>query len=455
MPNRPLCFVLMPFGSKKDPGGGPDFDFDAIYREAIRPAIEDAGLQPIRADEERLGGIIHKPMFERLLLCDYAVADLTTANPNVFYELGVRHATRPATTLAVFAAQTQLPFDVTFLRALPYRLAAGNALSPETAAKLRSELGLRLRELRSARKDAVVDSPLFQLLGEFRPPDIARLKTDVFRDRVRSGEARRGELAAARAAKSVERLLAFEAELGDDLADDETGILVDLMLSYRALEQWPRMIALIERFPAVLRRTILVREQLALALNRDGQADRAIEVLSAVLDEQGPSSETLGLLGRVYKDLWEKAVKAGESFHATGYLQKAIAAYDRGFSTDPRDAFPGINALTLLDVEGSAASRRRSEELIPVVRFAIEQRLASKTPDYWDHASKLELSVLAERREEAEVSLASALATRPESWMARTTSRNLRLIRGGRAARREVAGWLDPIVEALEAEAGS
>ena len=89
---RPLCFVLMPFGKKPD-DAGQLVDFDAVYRELIAPAIEEAGLEPIRADEELTGGIIHKPMFERLILCEYAVADLTTANANVFYELGVRHAT--------------------------------------------------------------------------------------------------------------------------------------------------------------------------------------------------------------------------------------------------------------------------------------------------------------------------------------------------------------------------
>src|SRR5689334_7444543 len=98
---RPLCFVLMPFSKKADPTGGDPIDFDRIYDEAILPGIEDAGLEAIRADEERTGGIIHKAMFERLLLCDYAVADLTCANANVFYELGVRHAVRPATTLAI------------------------------------------------------------------------------------------------------------------------------------------------------------------------------------------------------------------------------------------------------------------------------------------------------------------------------------------------------------------
>ena len=92
--NRPLCFVLMPFGKKPDAGGSV-VDFDAVHRELIAPAIEEAGLEPLRAEEEMTGGIIHKPMFERLILCEYAVADLTTANANVFYELGVRHAVRP------------------------------------------------------------------------------------------------------------------------------------------------------------------------------------------------------------------------------------------------------------------------------------------------------------------------------------------------------------------------
>jgi hypothetical protein len=63
----------------------------------------------VRADEEMAGGIIHKPMFERLILCEYAVADLTAANANVFYELGVRHGGRPGCTVLLFANQS---FDI-------------------------------------------------------------------------------------------------------------------------------------------------------------------------------------------------------------------------------------------------------------------------------------------------------------------------------------------------------
>ena len=82
---KAYCFVDMPFGKKNDPSIGIEIDFDQVYSEAIRPAILAAGLEPIRGDEERTGGIIHVPMFGRLLLSEYLVADLTLANPNVFY----------------------------------------------------------------------------------------------------------------------------------------------------------------------------------------------------------------------------------------------------------------------------------------------------------------------------------------------------------------------------------
>ena len=45
---RPLCFVLMPFGSKPD-ASGTVVDFDAVYRELVAPAVEEVGLEPLRA----------------------------------------------------------------------------------------------------------------------------------------------------------------------------------------------------------------------------------------------------------------------------------------------------------------------------------------------------------------------------------------------------------------------
>src|SRR5438093_13716950 len=133
----PLCFVLMPFGIKTDPNGLL-IDFDSVYQQLIAPAIREAKLESLRADEEMSGGIIHKPMFERLVLCEYAVADLITANANVFYELGVRHAVRPWSTVLIFAGGSRLPFDVAPLRGLTYLIdASGKPTNTEpTCAQL-------------------------------------------------------------------------------------------------------------------------------------------------------------------------------------------------------------------------------------------------------------------------------------------------------------------------------
>ena len=118
---KPYCFILMPFGKKLN-SSGRVVDFNHVYDSIIKPAVNDADLDPIRADEESMGGIIHKPMFERLMMCSYAVADLTTANANVFYELGIRHGVRPHSTVLIAGSGMRLPFDVAPLRAIFYEL---------------------------------------------------------------------------------------------------------------------------------------------------------------------------------------------------------------------------------------------------------------------------------------------------------------------------------------------
>ena len=156
---RPLCFVLMPFGRKPSPTPPPiEIDFDAVYQTLIVPAIEQAAMTPLCADAEMIGGLIHRPMYERLLICDFAIADLTTANANVFYELGIRHAVRPWSTVLLFAEGTRLPFDVAPLRGLRYGLTETGL--PRDVSPTIVSLAASLAEARKA----AYDSPLFQTL---------------------------------------------------------------------------------------------------------------------------------------------------------------------------------------------------------------------------------------------------------------------------------------------------
>ena len=76
-----------------------------------------------------------------------------------------------------------------------------------------------------------------------------------------------------------------------------------------------------------------------------------------------PVAETYGILGRVYKDRWDAARTAGEKIQARGLLEQAIDAYVRGFEADWRDAYPGINAVTLMELKEPPDPRR--EQLIP------------------------------------------------------------------------------------------
>ena len=435
---KPLCFVLMPFGRKADTTGAM-IDFDRLYEELIKPAVTEAELEPLRADEEVVGGIIHKPMFERLILCEYAVADLTLANANVFYELGIRHAYRPWSTVPIIAEGQRLPFDVQMLRTVHY--------NPAALADAKGTITKLLVEARAGRKD----SPLFQLLNDLPVPAVAHEKTDTFREQVEYSNEIKSRLRTART-QGVDAVRKVEEELGR-IADAESGVVIDLFLSYRARSAWADMVALVEKMAPPLRETVMVREQLGLAMNRLKRRDEAEAVLTKLIEERGASSETLGILGRVYKDRWEEAVKAGDEILAQGYLERAIETYLGGFETDWRDAYPGVNAVTLMELHDPPDERRT--EILPVVRYDVERKIAKGKADYWDYATLLELAVLGMDQGEAAKVLPKALALVRESWEPETTVRNLRLIREARERRGTAPDWAKRVEEALVRRTGS
>jgi hypothetical protein len=434
-PPPPLCFVLMPFGTKKDAAGRVT-NFDSVYRQVIAPGVKQAGLDPIRADEEKIGGTIQKPMFERLMLCPYAVADITGANPNVFYELGIRHALRPASTAIVFLEGTVIPFDIALVRGIAYRTdGAGEPLEPESgAAAIAAQLG-------TARNTLHDDSPLFQLIDDLPHLPIDHAKTDIFRKQVEYSQKYKERLGAARdeGAAALKRI-ADEPAL-KNLNEVEAGIIVDLFLSLRDVKAYPAMIELYERMPEPLKRAKLMREQYGFALNREERFEKAEQVLKQVIDEFGPSSETNGLLGRVYKDRWEKA-KAAREPAAPALLRRAIDTYVQGFETDWRDHYPGVNALTLMEQLNKPDPRKA--KMLPVVTYSVNRKIATNA-DYWDYATLLELAVLGNDRDAAGECLAEATSVKAEAWMLETTKRNLGLIRKARTTRGEDAAWIELI----------
>ncbi len=444
--SRPLCFVLMPFGQKLD-AAGVTINFDAMYTDVIAPAIAEAGMEPLRADEERIDGIIHKSMFERLLLCTFAVADLTTANANVFYELGIRHAVRPGSTVLLYAGTSRLPFDVAPLRAMRYTIAADG--TPDKPEVVRTQLVERLGETyhRVRTTNTVVDSPIFTLIKDF-PAVVEHIdpaQIESFQQRVQSVSEIKEQLLDTRG-KGIEAIHAIEQQL-EPIANQEPQTLLDLFFAYRSAKAWKEMIRLAENMPASLANTVTVREQLAWALNWNGQSERAERVLQDLLERRGPSSETYGLLGRVYKDRWKAALRAGQHVRAQGLLDQAINAYLHGFETDWRDAYPGINACTLMEIRMPPDARR--EVLLPVVAYAVERKIASGKPNYWDYATLLELAVLARDEQRAMETLGRVLTMVHESWWPESTADNLQLVREARESREDPVPWMQYIEDTL------
>jgi hypothetical protein len=159
------------------------------------------------------------------------------------------------------------------------------------------------------------------------------------------------------------------------------------------------------------------------------------------------------LLGRVFKDRWQSALKEGSSLRAAGHLDNAIDAYRRGFEADWRDAYPGVNAVTLMELgdPGGAAQ----QDLLPVVRYANRRRIDGGAPDYWDHATRMELAVIARDRQDAVAGAQAALAAVREPWEPETTANNLTLIRVARAEQGETIDWADELESELRKAANS
>ena len=116
---NPHVFVAMPFGTKEG------IDFNMVYEKYIKAALKSEGFEVFRADEETRAGEIRTDMFQELLLADLVVVDLSIDNPNVWYELGVRHAMRSRGVIQIKSTRDYMPFDVYTDRTLTYHIKDG------------------------------------------------------------------------------------------------------------------------------------------------------------------------------------------------------------------------------------------------------------------------------------------------------------------------------------------
>jgi hypothetical protein len=117
------CFVIMPIGDQIIAGRTiTENELRDRYTDLIKEAIKTARpeMRVVRSDEVSKPGGISNDVYTRLMHSDFVVADITFPNPNVFYELGLRHACRCGTILLRGTDGPRVPFDVAGHRHLPY-----------------------------------------------------------------------------------------------------------------------------------------------------------------------------------------------------------------------------------------------------------------------------------------------------------------------------------------------
>jgi len=159
------CFVVSPIGRD---GSAERKRADQVLRHIIRPAVEECGYKAVRADEISHPGQITTQIIQELQSADLVVADLSGHNPNVFYELAIRHATRKP-VVQIIDAEGTLPFDVLTQRTISF-----DYRDLDSAAACREAI---VEQIRAVEEDcSLVDNPVSVAidLGPFKSSEDSR-----------------------------------------------------------------------------------------------------------------------------------------------------------------------------------------------------------------------------------------------------------------------------------------
>jgi tetratricopeptide (TPR) repeat protein len=438
MSAKPHAFVAMPFGSKLGPDGG-EIDFNRVYNDYIRQALELAGLEPFRADEEIRAGHIIADMFQELLVADLVVADLTIENPNVWYELGVRHALRARGVVIVCGGRVTSAFDLYTDRKLRYELKDG---APDPAYLEQDKR--KLAEMVKATMDAWHGrkiSPVYSLMPNLQEPDWKSLKIGAAREFWERHEVWEQQIDLARKTGRIGDLLvlANEAPISAFRVDAWVTAGKALRKAGRFQFALEHLQHAIDRDPKnldILREMGICLQRLALAGTAGHSLERTRQHYRAVLEIFPDDAETWALLGRVDKDWWVAAwdrtdntptQKREEAAYEDALLRAAIDNYTRAYHGNPGHYYSGINALTLMHLYRHLTGDQRyvteMDNMEGAVRFVAGCE-SDATQVFWAKATLGDLEVLVGTPRTVTDAYKEAIAKNENDWFALHSSRS-------------------------------
>lgn len=375
-PVKLRAFVVMPFGTVSMAGargrGSTQIDFNAVYTELLKPALDGAGCETFRADSEISAGDIRTDMFFELITADVVVADLSVPNANVFYELGIRDVASPRGVLIVQGGWTpNRPFDVAPDRSFTYagqlfvRKDQPAAPTPGRQAELAKEVDRLSKIFKEALASDMqtLGSPVYAHLPGLRPVNWDGIDTSKARYFGALNEDWQERVRMAEANQRPGHILTLAQD-----APTRVHRTKILMLAARALIGLCRFTAAQEVLTEVIHLSPDDAEahlQLAVILANVGETSQAEHELRRILQqhEHNPNSEDLvgqagAVLGYVHRVLWylqwkdepdpaKRKDKAKESWRL---LLSAIRGFAEVHRRHTEQYLSGYNALLLIEL---------------------------------------------------------------------------------------------------------
>ena len=416
-----FTFVAMPFGIKQG------IDFNRVFREYIEPALTEAHFEVFRADEEMRAGNIRTDMFQQLLIADLVVVDLSIDNPNVWYELGVRHALRSRGVIQIITQREQMPFDVYTDRVIRYHTKDGvpdAEFLPHDKTKL-AQFAIETMASWHGRKV----SPVYHLLSYLKEPDWKTLRVgeaQEFWERYERWE-ERIEIARDRRRPGDIMLLADEAPtqaLHLDAHRAAGKALLKMGQFAFALHQYKEALE-------VDATDLDSQQQSAILLGRTGRNQDARVKIDNLVEKFPNNAECWSLKGRIGKeswiDTWRKANGATAHMRATAteevdWLEESIDAYKTGFIKDPSNFYAGINAVVLSylheHLTASSASTKDRKAMEGGVRWVARCAKERDSASYWARVTLADLALMSAPKKEVERAYKDAVAISSNNWFA-------------------------------------
>lgn len=348
------CFVVMGFGTKTDFATGRKIDLDYSYNALIKPVVESKGLRCIRADEIKHSGSIDVPMYQQLLHADVVIADLSTSNANAFYELGVRHALRPHTTIVIAEQQMAYPFDLNHILISKYNHLGLNIDYYEV---------IRFQKYLAETLDAVlknvnIDSPVYTFLDNLVPPVLGEMKSFE---------------AAPQAAPKVDEVAEEKQTLSLIVKQGEDALVQRDFVLAKQFFSLAIQIASGNKIDDLFSNDVYLMQRLAYATYKSRIPDEvsslkeAINLLLQIDLKHSNDPETVVLGGKIEKRLY---------FNGQGevHLQYAILNYQRCYYL-LNNRYHGINLSFLLNARVASNIYAKQEDKIADMVWAGRIRL--------------------------------------------------------------------------------